>query len=80
MSQFEKRKRTMIENIMRDEKVSAEQAERIFHERLSQAGRKGGKSPKTAPSGFAAMTPEERAEAGSKGGKNRWKNAKEAKK
>ena len=71
MTPSEKRKATMLK------KYGSEEA---WKKALREQGRKGGKSPKTAPSGFAAMTPEERAEAGAKGGRNRWKNAKEAKK
>ena len=39
---------------------------------MQEQGRRGGKSPKTTPSGFAAMTPEQRAEAGRIGGLNKW--------
>ena len=34
-----------------------------------KAARKGGKTPKKKPTGFAAMTPERRRELGKKGGK-----------
>jgi len=37
-----------------------------FYKRI---GSKGGKSPTTKPKGFAAMTPEKRAEAGARGGR-----------
>ena len=75
MTRFEKRKQTMIENIMRDEKVSFDEAERIFYDRLSQAGRKGGKSHKKTPSGFAA-NPERAREASLKGLAKRWGHGK----
>lgn len=47
-------------------------SEEAWREYMRQVGRKGGKAKKTAPSGFAAMTPEQRADAGRRGGVNRW--------
>ena len=47
-------------------------SEEAWREYMRENARKGGKAKKTAPSGFAAMTPEQRAEAGRRGGLNRW--------
>lgn len=43
-----------------------------YTESLRERGRKGGSSPKSTPSGFAAMTPEERRKAALKGLRSRW--------
>ena len=43
-----------------------------YTESLRERGRKGGISPKSTPSGFAAMTPDKRRKAALKGLKSRW--------
>lgn len=62
MTLSEKRRATMIK------KYGSEEA---WKNALREHGSKGGKSPKTAPSGFAAMTPEKLAEVSRKGGMGR---------
>ena len=47
-------------------------SEEAWREYMRENARKGGKAKKTTPSGFAAMTQEQRAEAGRRGGVNRW--------
>ena len=44
MTPAEKRKQTMLENIMRAEALSLEHAENVLSSRMAEHGRKGGKA------------------------------------
>jgi general stress protein YciG len=47
-------------------------------ERLKEVSSKGGKAPKSKPSGFATLSPEERSEMGRRGGTKSHKKKREA--
>lgn len=68
LTRSDKLRQTMIK------KYGSEEAWRQF---MRENGKRGGKAPKTTPSGFAAMTPEQRREAGRKGALRRWHGEKE---
>ena len=67
-----------MENISRSEKrlqtlIIQYGSEAAAKAAMSEWGRKGGKAPKTKPSGFAADR-QRAVEAGKKGAANRWNN------
>lgn len=51
-------------------------SEQAYKEALAERGSRGGKVPRSTPTGFAAMSPDKLKEASRRGGLNRGKNNK----
>lgn len=58
----------MSATIAGGKKAAISNKERYGEDFYSKIGKKGGSTPTTKPKGYAAMTPEQRREAGKKGG------------